>query len=81
MSKNEWDKAFNIADLSKRHRFFNALPLGGRLIATRWLFEAPAELLDKEALGQRQNLLVAYPEYPKLAIKPRSSKSKLPRCH
>ncbi len=67
LSKNEWEKAFDIADKAKRHRLFNALPLGGRLMAVRWLLEAPVEALDKDAQLQRREINARFPEYAKLS--------------
>ncbi len=67
LSKNEWERAFDIADKAKRHRLFNALPLGGRLTAVRWLLEAPLEALDKEAQLQRREINARFPEYIKLS--------------
>jgi tetratricopeptide (TPR) repeat protein len=66
LSKNEWEKAFDIADKAKRHRLFNTLPLGGRLMAVRWLLEAPLEALDKDAQLQRREINARFPEYAKL---------------
>lgn len=67
MSKNEWERAFDIADKAKRHRLFNALPLGGRLTAVRWILEAPLEALDKEAQLQRREINARFPDYAKLS--------------
>jgi hypothetical protein len=61
------DKALNIADRIRRHRFYATQPLGGRLLALRWILEAPAESLGQHALSQRQELLVRYPKYGDLS--------------
>jgi len=63
----EFEAAFDIADKAKRHRLFNNLPYGGRLVAIRWLLEGPSAALDKEADLQRQELLAKYPQYGDLA--------------
>ncbi len=60
-------KAIEVADRMRRHRFHSTLPLGGRLLALRWIMEAPEDVLSQAAVLQRQDLLVRYPEYAKLA--------------
>ena len=63
----EFDESVEIADRARRHRFYSALPLGGRLLSLRWILEGPDEQLDKLALLQRQDLLARYDGYSKLA--------------
>lgn len=65
--KEVQDTAMEISDRARRHRFFTTLPLGGRLESLRWLLEAPAEWLDRQAALQRQDMLARYPRYAKLA--------------
>ena len=67
LSRKEFDKALQIADQIRRHRFFATLPLGGRLLALRWVLEAPAESLTDAATLQRQDLLVKFPKYGELS--------------
>ncbi len=69
LARNEPERALEISDFIRRHRFFSSLPLGGRLLALRWILEAPAELLSETALLQRQDLLAKYPRYAELAHK------------
>lgn len=57
------DRAIEIADLLRRHRFFASLPLGGRLLSLRWLMHAPEESLSKEALAQKQKFLATNSSY------------------
>ena len=66
-NKREQDKALEIADRARRHRFYCTLPMGGRLLALRWILEGPKELLTDRANLQRQELLVHYPKYAALA--------------
>jgi tetratricopeptide (TPR) repeat protein len=61
------EKAIEIADRLRRHRFHSTLPLGGRTLALRWILEAPQDLLSQSAVLQRQDLMIRYPEYAKLA--------------
>lgn len=65
--RNDGEKAIEISDRIRRHRFYSTMPVGGRLLALRWVLEAPAELLTQQALLQRQDLLGRYPNYAKLA--------------
>lgn len=67
LERNAPEKALEIADLARRHRFYSTLGLGGRLLSLRWALEAPQSLLDPEAVLQRQNLLVRYPAYAALS--------------
>jgi hypothetical protein len=43
------------------------LPLGGRLLALKWLLEGPEDLLDQQAKLQKQDLLNRHPLYKELA--------------
>ena len=65
--RKEQDKALNIADRIRRHRFYSTQALGGRVLALRWVLEAPKEALSDEALLQRQDLLVKYPKFGELS--------------
>ena len=65
--RKEQDKAFEISDRIRRHRFFSTQPLGGRVLALRWVLEAPLETLSAEAQKQRQELLTKYPQYSELS--------------
>ncbi len=61
--------AIEVADLNRRHRFLTSLPLGGRLMALRWVLEAPTDSLSDQARLQRQDLLTRYPKYAEIAEK------------
>lgn len=54
--------ALELADRIRRMRFFATLPLGGRLLALRWVLESPDSALDTKGKLQRQDLLAKYPE-------------------
>ncbi len=77
--KNEKDRetALEVADRSRRHRFFRTLPMGGRLLALRWILEGPAEILSEQANLQRQNLLVHFPQYAKLSAQAAEIRARL----
>ncbi len=66
-SEKDRERAVEVADRARRHRFYSTLPLGGRLLSLRWLLEGPAEMLDDEGKLERQNLLSRYPQFAKLA--------------
>jgi len=67
LKRNEQEKAIEISDRIRRHRFFSTLPVGGRLIALRWILEAPEAALGQQARLQRQDLLRRYPNYARLS--------------
>lgn len=67
MARKDIDKSLEIADRVRRHRFYSSLPLGGRLLSLRWILEASETLLPQQAILQRQDLRVRYPDYAKLS--------------
>ena len=62
-------RALEVGDLLRRHRFFAALPLGGRLMSLRWILHAPEKSLSKEALSQKQSFIAAHQNYQQLIDK------------
>jgi CHAT domain len=67
LQRKEPEKAMEIADRLRRHRFYATLPLGGRLLSLRWLLEAPQESLTASGQKQRQDLLLKYPPYAQVS--------------
>ena len=63
VARRDMRQAFKIAELTRRHRFFANLPMGGRLMAFRWLLHAPDSALSPSALKQRTNFLARNPNY------------------
>jgi hypothetical protein len=61
------EHAIEIADRIRRHRFYTTLPMGGRLLALRWVLEAPLEAIGAQAVLQRQDLMDSYPNYAALS--------------
>ena len=61
IERREFEKAIQITDRIRRHRFYRTLPVGGRMLAFRWILQAPPELLNEAARLQRQNLVAKYP--------------------
>lgn len=68
LARKEVEKAMEIADKLRRHRFYSTLPLGGRLLSLRWILEAPKDQLSEKAQLQRQDLLVKYPKYAEASL-------------
>ncbi len=77
LERKEIEKALEIADRCRRHRFLSAQPLGGRLLNLQWLLESPAESLDRAAVIQRQDLLTRFPQYAKAAEQSRKLRDEL----
>jgi CHAT domain-containing protein len=69
--------ALEITDRARRHRFLTSMELGGRLLNLRWVMEAPRHALDKEAMLQRQIILVRYPEYAQRSERARQLRKEL----
>ncbi len=65
MSQRKIDKAINIAEALKQHRFYAQLPLGGRIMAFRNILEIPDEMLTDKIKKQRQVLLARFGGYQK----------------
>jgi CHAT domain-containing protein len=66
LARKEHENAIECADRARRHRFFTAMELGGRVEALRWVLDGPMEMLDAQTQLQRQDLLTRYPAYDKL---------------
>ena len=56
------EKAIEIAERIRRHRFYASLPLSGRLLALRWVASAPENLLTKNAMLHRKAIDGIYPK-------------------
>lgn len=67
LKRKEPERAIEIADRIRRHRFYTTLPMGGRLLALRWVLEAPPEAIGAKALLERQDLIGSYPNYAALS--------------
>ena len=63
MMRKEHERALEIADLARRHRFLSTQEFGGRLLNLRWVLEAPAAVLDPAAVQQRVALAGRYVGY------------------
>ncbi len=63
VNRKQVDRAVEVADQIRRHRFYADLPLGGRLLSLRWVLQGDAQFLKPEALKQRQILLTRHSVY------------------
>lgn len=77
MSRKDPDRALEIADLSRRHRFHSSLPFGGRLLSLRAILEAPEGELSRELQLERQNLLTEYGTYEAMSQQAREIRRQL----
>jgi tetratricopeptide (TPR) repeat protein len=66
VARKDHDRALEVADRMKRHRFYASLPLGGRLPALRMVLESPVTGLSPRTQTQRTMLLQNYPGYEPL---------------
>ncbi len=77
MVRKEEDKALLIADRARRSRFFSTLPMGGRVLALRWILDAPQQTLSEAAVLQRQSILNTHPNYRNLSREVAAAKEQL----
>lgn len=77
VARKDPQRALEIADQSRRQKFHGSLPLGGRLLALRWLLGAPPEALSDRANQQRRDLLARYPNFVELANQAAELRAKL----
>lgn len=61
LARRNHEKAIEIAERIRRHRFYTSLPMSGRLLALRWICTAPDNLLSKNAKLQRDAIDAVYP--------------------
>ena len=69
LERKDVHAAIDVADLARRHAFLSTLPLGGRLLALRWILEAPETRLPHNALLQRNDLRTRYPQFAELSAR------------
>ncbi|MEO0530814.1 MAG: CHAT domain-containing protein [Planctomycetota bacterium] len=58
--------ALRIIDQQRRREYLAGQPLGGRLVAVRWLLESPDDRLSPEAIGARSRVDASVPDYRNL---------------
>lgn len=67
VKRKQIEKAAEIADAIRRHRFYSTVPTGGRILSLRWILEAPESTLPERAKLQRRDLLAKYPQLDALS--------------
>ena len=77
VERKDLDRAINIAELVRRHRFFASLPLGGRLLSFRWVMHAPDEALSQNAINQKRSFLTRKLVYKQLVEKAEQIRTEL----
>ena len=55
--RRQFERALQVAELIRRHRFYSTMPLGGRLMAFRHALNSETKALDPATAKQRQNFL------------------------
>ncbi|HYW81090.1 MAG TPA: CHAT domain-containing protein, partial [Thermoguttaceae bacterium] len=77
LQRKEHEKAMEIADRARRHRFFSSLAYGGRLQSLRWILEGHEDTLDQQSQLLRQDLLARYPDYAALSQQSQEIRTRL----
>jgi len=77
IDREDAEKAFEIAELTRRHRFQSTLPFGSRLISLRLLFEAPEEFLPPEFLLDKKDLIVEMPGFAELSAQSKELRNQI----
>ncbi len=77
LARKENEKALEIADRIRRRRFLGTLELGGRLQSLRYLMASPDTLLDNHSKIYRQDALMKFPGYAKLAEREKAARDAL----
>lgn len=73
----EEEKAVAVAEQLKRHRFYAALPLGGRLLSLRWLTEGDGVMLGKRSLKLQKELKTRFPRLDQLSRQSMADRAQL----
>lgn len=67
LERKDVERALQIAERIRRHKYLVTQPLGGRMLGLRWVLEGSEERLSAAALLQRQALLVKYQDFADLS--------------
>jgi tetratricopeptide (TPR) repeat protein len=76
IDREDAEKAFEIAELTRRHRFQSTLPFGSRLISLRLLLEAEDRFIPQEFKLDRSEMFVEIPGFKELSEKSRELRRK-----
>ncbi|QEG24202.1 hypothetical protein [Mariniblastus fucicola] len=64
--RRQYERALQVAELIRRHRFYSTMPLGGRLLAFRHGLNAETSSLDPATARQRESFLSRNGAYQEL---------------
>ena len=64
--RRQYERAVQVAELIRRHRFYSTLPMGGRLLAFRHGLNAETKELDQATVKQRESFLSRNGRYKEL---------------
>ncbi len=62
IDRSEFDVAVEVAERIRRQKFYENLPLSGRLLSLRWVLFCPDEFLGKRSRAQRKQIIEGHPE-------------------
>lgn len=77
VSRKNYTRAINVSEMLRRYRFYANLPLGGRLLAFRWMLNASSQAVDKDTLTRRSSFFVTHPRYQDLVRQAEQINAKL----
>lgn len=69
IENRSYDRAVEIAELLRRHRFYATQPLAGRLVSMRWMMHGYDEAVGEKALAQRADFMTRLPAYAELTLR------------
>lgn len=69
VARKDFDRALQVSELLKRHRFFASLPMGGRLLSFRWMMESPAANLSQKTITHRAAMQGRFSAYQPLSAR------------
>ena len=69
VQKGDREKAFDIAELARRAKFYSMFTLGPRLLSLRILFESPESELPQPMILERQSLALDFATFGTLSTK------------
>ena len=66
-SRQDVASAVVVSDMLRRHKFYRELPLGGRLLALRWVLAGHPAWQDEATRLQRQDMVGRFPQLAELS--------------
>ncbi len=75
--RQDKERAFEIAEMARRQRFYSALPQGPRILALRLLFEGDPAGIPPEVMLERQSLSIDFARFAKFSDEVKTIKRQL----